>query len=247
MSISELALTAAKMSMCSYYKIDRIKRHASHLGFDSDNVKLISNSGTECVVAHTEDQLWIVFRGTNDKKDHISNLRFAKTKNKFEIHIGFKSRLDKILPEVLAELNSHSNKQVFFAGHSLGGAMAQIVATMTKDTKSTCFTFGCPKVGTILFSSRATHVTHYRFVNCTDPIPILPPRLFGFIHHGNEVYINSDGNFKPQPSLISRLNDIYTDIFIHKLFMKKHKIKTYVKYITYNKQEIDNAFSTIDT
>ena len=247
MSVSELALTAAKMSMCSYYKIDRIKRHASHLGFDPDRVKLISKSGSECVVAHTDDQLWVVFRGTNDKKDHISNLRFAKTKNKLEIHIGFKSRLDKILPEVLAELDQHADKEIYFAGHSLGGAMAQIVATMAKDTKSTCFTFGCPRVGTILFSSRATHVNHYRFVNCTDPIPILPPQLFGFLHHGHEVYINSDGNFRQRPSLISRLNDIYTDIFIHKLFMKKHKIKTYIKYITQNKQEIDDAFYTSDT
>jgi predicted lipase len=247
MSISELALTAAKMSMCSYYKIDRIKRHAAHLGFDSDKVKLISNSGSECVVLHNDSQVWIVFRGTNDKKDHISNLHFAKTKNKFEIHIGFKSRLDKILPEVLSELAIHSDKKVYFAGHSLGGAMAQIVATMVEDTKSTCFTFGCPRVGTILFSSRASHVTHYRFVNCTDPIPILPPQIFGFLHHGTEVYINSDGNFKPRPSLISRLNDIYTDIVIHKMFMKKHKIKTYIKYITKNKQEIDDALSTLDT
>ena len=247
MLVSDLGILAAKLSMCSYYKIDRIKRHAVNLGFESKDVKLISNSGSECVVVSNDSQVWIVFRGTNDKKDHISNLHFAKTKNSLEIHIGFNSRLDKILPEVLEEITKHSSKDVYFAGHSLGGAMAQIVATMATNIMSTCFTFGCPRVGTLLFSAKAQHVNHYRFVNCTDPITVMPPRFFGFVHHGKEIYFNSDADMQTKPSLISRLNDIYTDLFVHKLFLKKHRIKLYIKNIMVNKQEIDDAFSTHDT
>jgi hypothetical protein len=70
---------------------------------------------------------------------------------------------------------------VVYAGHSLGGALAVVLAAIgnrvSPQGEQTCITFGAPRSGGIAFD-RQTHVPHItRWMNSDDPVPLVPPTV----------------------------------------------------------------------
>lgn len=81
-----------------------------------------------------------------------------------------------------AVLNSAEGRRVVYVGHSLGGAVAQILAAMfVLDglTQRRVFTFGAPRVGNTNFAASFSDVEVIRCEDSGDPIPSLPPVLWG--------------------------------------------------------------------
>jgi hypothetical protein len=78
-------------------------------------------------------------------------------------------------------------------GHSLGGAMAQLMASEVSicrpDLKVGLVTFGMPRC---LSKNTATKTKwsypHWRVVNDGDPVPTVPPAEFGFSHNSSEIF-----------------------------------------------------------
>lgn len=112
---------------------------------------------------------------------------------------------------------------LYITGHSLGGAMAVILASMLVMSDNPAYqeigaklravyTFGQPMVGTPDFAASAAekfsdaNVPVLRYVFKKDPVPLLPPRAVGdFAHFGQEYRLGRHGTWaasdssKPMP------------------------------------------------
>lgn len=104
-------------------------------------------------------------------------------------------------------------KALYLTGHSLGGAMAVIMATMLVMNESYSalaeklrgvYTFGQPMVGSHAFAElaenrlRQADVPLVRFVYDKDPVPELPPKVTGdFAHFGDEYHVTQHERWRP--------------------------------------------------
>jgi alpha-beta hydrolase superfamily lysophospholipase len=88
----------------------------------------------------------------------------------------------------MSSINESSlEKTVHVTGHSLGGAIAQIIGMWLhrKDHNVQIFSYGSPKVSDQVLSSGQP--THWRVVRLSDPIPFTP--IWPYAHTG--LFIDS--------------------------------------------------------
>jgi len=115
------------------------------------------------------------------------------------VHRGFYSEYEKAIPgikEALAKHNKKGDKTLWVTGHSLGGAMAVLVAAELKPDGG-LHTFGQPRVGTKGFLSALDGIKYYRYRNNNDAVTAVPPSFLCFKHGGVLRYINTYGNIRP--------------------------------------------------
>jgi hypothetical protein len=97
-----------------------------------------------------------------------------------------------------AEKQTDEHATLRLAGHSLGGALATLLALDTVANgvfpRPVVYTFASPAVGDKLFAGRydAAVPDSWRIANRNDIIPHLPPLWAGYVHVDAEVPINSD-------------------------------------------------------
>jgi hypothetical protein len=127
----------------------------------------------------------LVFRGTErDPRDVASDLETLSTRiagTDVCIHEGFKEGLEAVWPTVARELERLACP-VFYAGHSLGAALATLAASHRPP--KAVYTFGSPRVGNEAFVATLRSVAVYRVVDGTDIVTTLPPEIAGFRHAG---------------------------------------------------------------
>ncbi len=133
----------------------------------------------------SEDFAVLAFRGTEPslkdiKADVKANLvETSVGTKKIEMHSGYLNQFESIRDEIETTLKNPKLKdhQLFFTGHSLGGALA-ITATrfLANDITGACYTFGSPPVGTVDFDIDIT-TPIYRIINHVDIVPRLPNPL----------------------------------------------------------------------
>ncbi len=126
-------------------------------------------------------------------------------------HAGFLHDLDSIWPAIGSRLErlrrKRPGRRVWFAGHSLGGALATLAAERYPHTTG-IYTFGAPRVGNESFA-RAFRVPAFRIVNNNDITAwVPPPWLGGFRHVGHEILITASGKLVEGPSVIFELSDL---------------------------------------
>ena len=82
------------------------------------------------------------------------------------------------------EDNYKLEKTVYLTGHSLGGAIAQIIGLWldVRGHNVQIYTFGSPKVSTSFFGSKPSH---YRVALRNDPVPFVP--MYPFLHSGISI------------------------------------------------------------
>ena len=103
----------------------------------------------------------LICRGSmsvNDWKDNMKAFRVSD-KGKGKFHAGFLSRANLFPLKKILDEKDYKDKDIVFCGHSMGGAVATIVAifAMLEEKKREgfekkrraikCFTFGAPMVG----------------------------------------------------------------------------------------------------
>jgi hypothetical protein len=149
----------------------------------------------------------LVFRGTANLRDWLTNLRVAPVAwaHGGRVHEGFARALDKVWEDVEAELD-RIDVPTFVTGHSLGGALATLAAARRSFVAS--YTFGAPRVGDEAFW-QTLQTTLHRVVNHRDVVPTVPPRRMGYAHGGELHHIAADGSLHdtPAPNTLADLVD----------------------------------------
>lgn len=175
----ELVYDSAIRSKLAYLEPEELKKSIPEAEF-------ITSSGDEDAQAYfwrVGDTVYVTFRGTSSIKDASIDLTLSRyrIKNKVRVHEGFYTQFKSIEIEITKRLVHHSDaSKIIFAGHSLGGALAQIAAAYYGEIFDysfvACHTFGSPRVGNTHFVEWfSKHVDeNVRVSNRFDPVPMVP-------------------------------------------------------------------------
>jgi len=118
------------------------------------------------------------------------------------VHRGFLGEYEEIMNTGMRAMFQTTlarlpDANIFLAGHSAGGCVAELLAydtaslwTPEQRLKLNVYTFGAPRIFTEgMMSEYNTLVPNtFRFVYRNDPIPHLPPTFLGYSHAGLLVY-----------------------------------------------------------
>ena len=123
------------------------------------------------------------------------------------MHRGFLASYNAvrdIIPDVQSLTLKYPNKRVFCTGHSLGGAIAQLVALELRSLgmNASIYTFGSPRVGNKNFAdyfNNAIKGDNFRITYSNDPVPTVPPNSLGFYHTGTQVHYTSLARYSVLP------------------------------------------------
>jgi triacylglycerol lipase len=163
----------------------------------------IDVEGAQAYVMSDSKDVLIACRGTEPTQinDILADLKMFPVKHHIagRVHRGFYAEYEKVIPgikEALAKHNKKGDKTLLVTGHSLGGAMAVLVAAELKPDGG-LHTFGQPRVGTKGFLSALDGIKYYRYRNNNDAVTAVPPSFLCFKHGGVLRYINTYGNIRP--------------------------------------------------
>jgi hypothetical protein len=144
------------------------------------------------------NDLLIAIRGTESIMEWIKDFEINKVpfvsftgqKKDVKVENGFFSIYKAIRTELFAILQQYKPSRLKISGHSLGGALATLlaydIALSAPEIKPILFTYGTPRTGDQNFvnaikqinSKDAAKLTFV--VNIKDIVPKLPPTLFGY-------------------------------------------------------------------
>ena len=164
-------------------------------------------------VASNDDIVVVAFRGTNSNqlRDWLADADIAsKAVDHGRVHSGFYDATQSLREPIFAAVKAHGgdNKRVWITGHSLGGAMALVLALDCISDggikPAGIVTFGQPLVvdGELAqFLNDQLKGKYLRFVHGGDIVPRVFPT---FSHCGNLVWFVNDGYTFRRPDIIVR-------------------------------------------
>lgn len=191
--VDKRSLMLAYFSHISYHSLARTKRVLERDG--AVNVTTFNKGGTQAFLAEFDDFAVLTFRGTEYSvwRDIWTDLQcWTKKFHGINVHYGFAKALEKVLPQVSNSLDMVRGKKIYFTGHSLGGALAQLMAL--EYNPECVLTFGAPRVsGGHKFEQFFNYIDFHRVVSSWDVVPHLPPRIpfWGYKHVGIPTGIRS--------------------------------------------------------
>ena len=199
--------------------------------------------------------------GTEDIKDAEVDMKmdpvpFNDGDKNILVHRGFKTYADAALSEgnleyVVEYINTHPHEKFYITGHSLGGAVATVIAARLADAGADMqnvkvVTFGAPAVGNKYFAEKYKDKIHLTRVVMSNDVIKNSTEIFGYAHFGEVV--------KFQPIKSSTQNEhaisLYLDCAIRKLYdaglkinsQKKIKTPVYIAPIMI----VDKSFDKFD-
>lgn len=169
-------------------------------GYKSPTSHTINVDGTQIVVERHGQDVAICCVGSNERVDWARNFD-ARAVVAWEfpgqVHHGFLDAFSVARSFIDKEL--YPGDRIHIVGHSLGGALAPLVAyhlSRCKYDVRQVLTLGAPRVGDsdwqLDYDSRLGDRTR-RVVNVGDLVPLVPPALVGYRHVGQAVYYSAGG------------------------------------------------------
>ena len=204
MDFKERSLLFANLAQIAYCNERDATSQAKNYSFNT--VEFYDKDGAQAYRFMNKHDLVIACRGTQPTEfnDIKADLRavpvMAETISR--VHKGFKAEVDELWPMILEDISrkANQNKKIWFCGHSLGAAMATIMASrchLYPDVPPVqeLYTYGSPRVGWRGYV-RSLDITHHRWVNNNDIVTRVPMNIMGYVHHGEEHYLNAYGNVR---------------------------------------------------
>ena len=195
----------ASLAVLAYSQKEQIKW--SDYGLEL--VKWIENkkSDTQGFVATRDKSIYVVWRGSESKKDFQNDASIDKVPflNEGEkVHIGFKSCWESVVGDTYDAIDTAlenlqgETTDIVVSGHSLGGAVATLYAHSIKkhyphyNLKAT--TIGSPRVGNKVFKENydKSGIDTLRIVHNNDLVTHTP--YIGFHHVNYQVRLDTAGN-----------------------------------------------------
>ena len=199
------ALYNAKLAVLAYSNQDQIIWN----DYGLELVKWIEHkkSDTQGFVAIKDKSIYVVWRGSESKKDFQNDASIDKVPfiNEGEkVHIGFKSSWESVVGDTYDAIDTAlENLQgkatdIVVCGHSLGGAVATLYAYSIKNhyphynIKS--LTIGSPRVGNKVFKENydKSGIDTLRIVHNNDLVTHTP--YIRFYHVNYQVRLDTNGN-----------------------------------------------------
>jgi triacylglycerol lipase len=201
LSFLRRSLLFAELSNLSYMSRASAGRLAYQIGFPE--IRYYDRDGAQAYIFANKTDAVVTCRGTepHDWNDVRADLDLATTVAETVgwVHRGFKREVDDLWPR-LEQALVNNTRTLWFAGHSLGGAMAAICAgrcrlSYIKSNPRALFTYGSPRIGSRRYVNYV-QMEAYRWVNNNDIVTRVPPGWLGFCHKGQEVYLNAYGQIR---------------------------------------------------
>jgi len=189
------------------YEKDEVKIASivQNWGYSLDGFKSVVKKpdiDTQYYVMSNNDNIVVVFRGSESLKDWFANFQAVYDPGPLidtKAHEGFQ---DALFPAVIGLTNflddaASQNKKIWITGHSLGGALCSLYAGMLLENKYDVYgiyTYASPRPGNGAFGKKLNGKVigpHYRVVNFGDIVPHVPPEPF-YSHPGKRVILNEE-------------------------------------------------------
>lgn len=182
----------------------------------------------------------LAVRGTSNVENAMIDIALKLLPNKhtgIKLHQGFALAADFIYSELKPSLNK--GYQVSTTGHSLGGAVALILAMyMDADGYNVdkVITFGQPKVTNVNGSKRFAHLDVTRLVMPRDMVPLVPPmdamdmmNVDIYWHLGTEVVLQEGNTYSQLEGINSMLRATdFLDEVISEKNLQEHFMTRYI-------------------
>ena len=163
----------------------------------------------------------ISIRGTDNGKNVLTALDarpFRDKKLGVQVHRGFRDASEKLKNDIIE--NVALEETIILTGHSLGGAIAQILGLWFEDDayEVQIYTFGSPSI----MMEQMWEDGHFRVYLENDPVPFLPP--YPYVHWG--IGINAETLDWDEDHPIGDIT---------KIDARDHSIKEYLKILNRHK------------
>lgn len=157
-------------------------------------------------VDHQLQAVAVSFRGSDNVANFLTDANIGTVKyeddkicQNCKVHRGFYNsyvRLGKqgLKAAIDEAVNSNPSYQVFFTGHSLGGAVANLAAAGFRQEHPSAtiklYTYGQPRVGNGDFADYVNKKVpeNYRVVHQKDIVPHKPAYFINYRHSGTEIW-----------------------------------------------------------
>ncbi|PKQ66197.1 lipase family protein [Raineya orbicola] len=247
------ALHLAQLSAWAYREDENtLYDDLQKLGYEHFNFLHEGNNrgyDTNVFVTANTNAFLIVFRGTeeNSIEDWLNNVdNRSFTYGIGNVRQGFWEASQAVWEQLLEQIRFHykPTQKLWLAGHSQGGALAQLTARRLFDEKFSIqgvYTYGQPKIGDLLFASSYDNVLRsqtFRIYTEEDSVVKNPPNLY---HSGIGVKLKADGLleieyfgniFETAENTFTTIMDMLWDYSTDSL--QAHSIQTYLERLSKN-------------
>lgn len=156
---------------------------------------------TQGYVAINNTHILVAFRGSESLPDWLTNFQAVKDPGPWkntEVHEGFQDAFMAVALKIGQIIGrEHKSQQIWLTGHSLGGALAVLLAATLRESRISVtglYTFAAPRVGDAAFVEKLNkslqRCAHWRVVNEGDFVPHLLPV---FSHAGRRKLLLNNG------------------------------------------------------
>ena len=162
------------------------------------------DTDTQAFITHNSQLVLLAVRGTSEyfpdglRDADAFQVPFLEGAGK--VHRGFYEAAQQVYRFAVTYLDKfNTGQKLVICGHSLGGAIALLVAEMLRRRSANhdilLYTYGAPRAGDSDFVEGAKSLVHYRTVNNNDPVPSVPSAWMKFrpVQALSQAFADYDG------------------------------------------------------
>jgi len=199
----------AELSRLCYYRFDEEKKPRfrtlleaalGKAGFSAPAYFADGKQDAQAFGTTAGGAAYVVFRGTQGGKimDLLNDFKapLVDWEDGKQVHWGFRDAFQSLESAIDSWIAEAAQQRLVVTGHSLGAAMATLLAARHKEAE--LVTFGSPRVGDKAFAAGFEGRDMRRYVDCNDAVTMVPPGLIGYVHAGDMIYIDRFGVLNPK-------------------------------------------------
>ncbi len=232
----------AQLAGAAYESEQGLRQAVSDVGFELTAFDTLPGYGVSYFLLTNSDlrKHIIVVRGTSNIENVMVDAAFKLLRDKhtgIKLHQGFAVSANYLYERIQPKL--HRDYSIDTTGHSLGGAVALILAMHLDADRyavGKVITFGQPKVTTIAGSKRYAHLDVTRVVMDKDPVPLTPPfdplelmNLDIYWHLGKEIVLLPDNTYAELEGMDSMMRSVdFFQTLPGAEYVRDHYMDTYL-------------------
>jgi len=189
----------AQLAAIVYETDDNIRQFCANNGYENLAIGMLEQLKVKYFTANANDAQYIVVRGTsnfaNVKSDILATPVYDALSNIW-LHKGFRDAAIGILHNLEnAFPRIQSTKKTIIVGHSLGGAIANILGIYLYQNNfclDRIITFGQPKITNKKGLAAYSNLPLFRVVGAGDVVTCVPPQtsIFTYVHGGLKIKVD---------------------------------------------------------